>query len=93
MWNEYFNAMVYITTRSKLPLPNFLREILMINVQHSLTNANMTQQEIERIARLEERAELMKYSLIIVSSVPVMILYPFVQKHFVKGVMIGATKG
>ena len=53
----------------------------------------MTQQEIERIARLEERAELMKYSLIIVSSVPVMFLYPFVQKHFVKGVMIGATKG
>ena len=41
----------------------------------------------------EERAELMKYSLIIVSSVPVMILYPFVQKHFVKGVTVGAVKG
>ena len=93
MWNEYFNAMVYITSRSKLPLPNFLREILMVNVQHSLSNGNLSQADLERIARLEERAELMKYSLIVISSIPVMILYPFVQKYFVKGVMVGAVKG
>lgn len=83
--------MVYITTRAKLPLPNFLREILMVNVQHSLTNQNAA--DIERLERLEQRAELMKYSLIVVSSLPVMVIYPFVQKYFVKGVMIGAVKG
>lgn len=91
MWNDYFNPMVYITTRSKLPLPNFLREILMVNVQHSLTNLNAA--DLENLERLERRAELMKYSLIVVSSLPVMMIYPFVQKYFVKGVMIGAIKG
>lgn len=91
MWNDYFNAMVYITTRKKLPLPNFLREILMVNVQHSLTNTNLN--DLANIEKMEQRAELMKYSLIVVSSLPVMVIYPFVQKHFVKGVMIGAIKG
>ena len=91
MWHDYFNAMVYITTRKKLPLPNFLREILMVNVQHSLTNTNLN--DLANIEKMEQRAELMKYSLIVVSSLPVMVIYPFVQKHFVKGVMIGAIKG
>ena len=49
--------------------------------------------DAESLARAEARAQLMKYSLIIVSSLPVMLLYPFVQKYFVKGVMIGAIKG
>lgn len=91
MWNAYFDSMIYISTRSKLPLPNILREILFVNVQHALTNANQT--ELEALERLEQRAELMKYSLIVVASVPVMIIYPFVQKYFVKGVTIGAVKG
>lgn len=91
MWNDYFNPMVYLTTRSKLPLPNFLREILMVNVQHSLTNQDLN--NLANIEKMEQRADLMKYSLIIVSSVPVMVIYPFVQKYFVKGVMIGAIKG
>lgn len=91
MWNDYFNPMIYITSRNKLPLPNFLREILMVNVQHSLSNMNAA--DIENMERLEQRAELMKYSLIIVSSLPVMCIYPFVQKYFVKGVMVGAIKG
>lgn len=91
MWNDYFNPMVYLSTRNKLPLPNFLREILMVNVQQNLPSNEAV--DHERMQMLEARAELMKYSLIIVSSVPVMIIYPFVQKHFVKGVMIGAIKG
>ena len=90
MWNEYFNPMVYLTTRNKLPLPNFLREILMVNVQHALPT---TEEEQEILARMELRADLMKYSLIIFASLPVMIMYPFVQKHFVKGALIGAVKG
>ena len=91
MWNDYFNPMIYITSRNKLPLPNFLREILMVNVQHSLSNMNAA--DIENMERLEQRAELMKSSLIIVSSLTVMLIYPFVQKYFVKGIMVGAIKG
>lgn len=63
----------------------------MVYVQHSLTNLNAA--DIENLERLEQRAELMKYSLIIVSSLPLMLIYPFVQKYFVKGIMIGAIKG
>ena len=91
MWNDYFNPMIYITTRRKLPLPNFLREILMVNVQPSA--GNMNQDEIENLTRMEQRKELLKYSLIIVASVPILMIYPFVQRHFVKGVMIGSVKG
>ncbi|MBQ2976505.1 MAG: carbohydrate ABC transporter permease [Clostridia bacterium] len=89
LWNGYFNAMLYIRTRTKLPLSMFLREILVLN-QSSGVDAGMdpTQMEIA-----EARAQLMKYSLIIVSSLPVMIIYPFVQRYFVKGVMVGAVKG
>lgn len=93
MWNEYFYPMIYLTSREKLPLPNILREILMVNTQHALSNTSLSMEDLEAMSRLEERAELMKYSLIIVASVPVMILYPFIQKYFVKGIMIGAIKG
>lgn len=89
LWNGYFSAMLYIRTRAKLPLSMFLREILVLN-QTAGVDAGMdpTQMEIA-----EARAQLMKYSLIIVSSLPVMIIYPFVQRYFVKGVMVGAVKG
>ncbi|MBQ2977915.1 MAG: carbohydrate ABC transporter permease [Clostridia bacterium] len=89
LWNGYFNAMLYIRTRAKLPLSMFLREILVLN-QASGVEAGM---DPEQMAIAEARAQLMKYSLIIVSSLPVMIIYPFVQKYFVKGVMVGAVKG
>ena len=90
MWNAYFSAMIYISTRAKLPLPNFLREILLLNMVNGM-EGNLN--DLENLAKMEQRAELMKYSLIIVASLPVMLLYPFVQKYFVKGVMIGAVKG
>ncbi len=89
LWNGYFNALLYIRTREKLPLTMFLREILVLN-QSSALDAGM---DMEQMARAEDRAQLMKYSLIILGSLPVMVLYPFVQKYFVKGVMIGAVKG
>jgi multiple sugar transport system permease protein/putative aldouronate transport system permease protein len=88
-WNAYFNAMVYIQTRTKLPLPNVLREILVLNMISGI-DVNLDE---ELATKMEQRAELMKYSLIVVASLPVMVLYPLVQKYFVKGVMIGAIKG
>ena len=58
-----------------------------------MTKTVMTEEELAEKERLEALKEMMKYSLIIISSIPVLIIYPFVQKHFVKGVMIGSVKG
>ena len=88
-WNSYFYPLVYLTTRAKLPLPNVLREILILNMSASIESG----MDAATAALLSKRADVMKYSLIIVSSVPVLALYPFAQKYFVKGVMIGAVKG
>lgn len=88
-WNSYFYPLIYLSTRSKMPLPNILREILIMNIMATIESG----MDAASAAMMEKRAEVMKYSLIIVSSVPVMIMYPFVQKYFVKGVMIGAVKG
>ncbi len=88
-WNSYFYPLIYIQTRTKLPLPNVLREILLVNSAASI-EAGM---DATTAALVSKRADVMKYTLIIVASVPVMIMYPFVQKYFVKGIMIGAVKG
>jgi len=87
-WNSYFSAMLYITDRNKYPLQLFLREVLVMNQAQNMLDASA-----EDMARQAMRAEGIKYSVIVVSSVPMLILYPFVQKFFVKGVMIGAIKG
>ena len=87
-WNSYFSAMLYISDRSKYPLQLFLREVLIMNQAQNMLDASA-----EEMARQAMRAETIKYSVIVVSSVPMLILYPFVQKFFVKGVMIGALKG
>lgn len=92
LWNSYFDPLIFLSTREKMPLPVFLREILILN---SFDGQQTTQLvgSAETLAALERRKEIMKYSLIIVASAPVMLIYPFVQKFFVKGVMIGAVKG
>lgn len=91
-WNNYFSALLYMKTEDKYPLQLVLRSILISNE----ANLSMAVTTPEMQAALQEQqalVDLMKYSLIIVSSIPVMILYPFIQKHFVKGVMIGSVKG
>ena len=87
-WNSYFNAMIYMTSRQKWPLQLVLRTLLIIDPQQT---ENI--KDIAELQRLQMVAALMKYSLIIVSSVPILFVYPFIQKHFVKGVMIGSVKG
>ena len=91
LWNSYYGALLYISDKSKLPLANVLRELLVQS--QSLSMENNVSLDSTTQALMEKRAEVMRYSLIIVSSLPVMCLYPFVQKYFVKGVMIGAVKG
>ncbi len=86
-WNDFFSGLLYLNDVNKQPLQLLLRNILGTNdaagMQLSLTE-QMNRQELKT---------LLQYSLIIVSSVPVMILYPFIQKYFVKGIMMGSIKG
>ena len=91
-WNDYFNPMLYLNTRSKAALPVILRELLVVNVTGEANNA-VTAENMEHLFEIMEQANLIKYSVIVVASLPVMIIYPFVQKFFVKGVTLGSVKG
>lgn len=87
-WNEFFNALIYLTDQSLFPLQLILREVLIQNQ----VDPQMVSSASELLRR-QELQELLKYSLIMVAIIPPLIAYPFVQKHFVKGVMIGSLKG
>lgn len=87
-WNTYFNALIYLTDQSLFPLQLVLREIL---IQNQVNFDQMS--DITEMIQRQELRDLLKYSLIVVASLPVLIIYPFVQKHFVRGVMIGSLKG
>ena len=87
-WNSFFFAFVFLTSKKLYPLQVVLRNILIANEVSIESAGNM--EYLEKVAGLKN---LLKFSLIIVSSVPVLILYPFVQKYFVKGIMIGSIKG
>ena len=91
-WNSYFSALLYIDDRNMWPLQMELRNILLLNAMAN-TNQVFSAEQMAEKQRLEALTEMMKYSLIIISCIPLMILYPFIQKHFVKGVMIGSVKG
>lgn len=87
-WNAYFDAFLYLSDRDLYPMQLILREILLMN------DASLVEGlDIEEYERRVMMGELLKYSSIVISSIPVILLYPFIQKHFVKGVMIGALKG
>jgi multiple sugar transport system permease protein/putative aldouronate transport system permease protein len=87
-WNSYFDALIYLSDKSLFPLQLVLREILVQNQ----TNLRMTGSVTNMLAR-ENLADLLKYALIVVATVPLLLVYPFVQKHFVKGALIGSLKG
>ena len=87
LWNGYFGPMLYLSDRNMFPLQLFLRQILILNDVKDADISASTMQEQQQVA------ELIKYGVIIVSTVPMMCLYPFIQRYFVKGVMIGSLKG
>ena len=89
-WNNYFSAMLYLNEKNKYPLQIFLRDIL---ISSKVDMSAMRGGDVQEMLKKQEMQILMKYSLIVVSSVPVFIMYPFVQKYLVKGVMIGSVKG
>ena len=88
-WNSYFSALVYLPDKNKWPLQLFLRQIL-VNNDISAVDGGAKPDEMARRAM---RAETIKYSIVILASIPMLIIYPFVQRYFVKGVMIGSVKG
>ena len=87
-WNAYFNAMIYLKDQDLWPLTLFLREILINSVVDPTMLTDVSAAEAAR-----GLTDLLKYAVIVVASVPMLCIYPFVQKYFVQGVMIGAVKG
>lgn len=85
-WNAWFNASIYLKDNNKLPIQNVLRSIL-------IANSNILNSAAAENDQVNQFAESIKYSTIILTTVPVLCIYPFLQKYFVKGVMIGAVKG
>ena len=93
-WNAYFNAMIYITDRNLYPLQLVLRSILIMNEQVLQAAIELGDDELINAAMARaQMAQVMKYSLIFISSAPLLVAYPFIQRYFVKGVMIGSIKG
>lgn len=87
-WNQYFQALIYLRSPERFPLQIILRDILIQNE----VDASMMM-DVSSMAKRDGLRQLLKYSLIVIASVPALIMYPFVQKHFVKGVMVGSLKG
>ena len=88
IWNSYFDAFIYISKKELFPLQVVLRNILILNQVDMTTVA-----DLRDMASRQGMSNLLKYAVIVVSSVPLLVMYPFVQKYFVKGIMIGAVKG
>lgn len=92
-WNQFFSAMIYLNNRSLYPLQLVLRNILLMNQQLNMDVSSMSSEELELIAKRAFMAESMKYALVFIASVPVLVAYPFIQRYFVQGTMIGSLKG
>ena len=88
-WNSYFNAMIFLNNPDLFPLQLVLRKILVLN------NVEMTSMTLspELLLKFEDMKNLLKYALIVITSIPMLVLYPFAQKYFVQGTMIGSVKG
>jgi putative aldouronate transport system permease protein len=85
-WNAYFDALIYLKSDKLFPLQLFLRSILILNSNTGTIDAG-------QIAEKQQLLSLMKYSIIVISSLPVLLIYPFVQRYFVQGMLIGSVKG
>lgn len=89
IWNSYFLPMIYLNTENKYPIQLVLRQILLM----STVDYSKALSDPELYYRNKNLSEILRYGTIIISSLPLMILYPFIQKYFVQGVMIGSVKG
>ncbi|UUI41212.1 carbohydrate ABC transporter permease [Oceanobacillus oncorhynchi] len=88
LWNQYFNALIYLSDRDKYPLQLILREILVVNQMQLNDPGGSAESLVDQV----KTTGLIKYAVIIVSSLPLLLVYPFVQRFFVQGVLIGSIK-
>lgn len=88
IWNGYFDALIYINDKDMFPLQLVLRNILILNSMDMTTSV-----DLREMASRQGMYNLLKYAVIVVSSLPLLLFYPFVQKYFVKGIMVGSVKG
>lgn len=86
-WNAYFDALIYLKSQNLFPLQLVLRSILILN------NDLSSNIDVGELIRRQALADLTKYSLIVIASLPVLIIYPFIQRHFTQGMLIGSVKG
>ena len=86
-WNVYAHAYIYINKPDLQPIQVVLRDILLLNSTQEISV------DVTKMGKSEQLSELLKYSLVVVASIPMILIYPFVQKHFVKGIMVGSVKG
>lgn len=87
LWNSYFPALMFLMDNDKMPLQVILRDLIIVNQISGMTG------DVEEMERRMKLAEQLKYGIILVATLPMLIIYPFIQKYFVKGIMIGAVKG
>lgn len=92
-WNDYFNAMIYLKDRSLFPLQLFLREIIINSQLQSTIDSGTSLDGIASAIVEQNTASQLKYALIVVSTIPILAVYPFLEKYFEKGFMIGSVKG
>ena len=88
LWNGYFDALIYISDKEMFPLQLVLRNILILNSMDMTTSV-----DLREMASRQGMYNLLKYAVIVVSSLPLLLMYPIVQKYFVKGIMVGSVKG
>ncbi|MDR0921479.1 MAG: carbohydrate ABC transporter permease [Lactobacillales bacterium] len=90
-WNSYFNALVYLSEKSMYPLQMVLREILVLQ---DLSSNQMTSSSMaDMLFSKQQLVQVIKYGVMLVSTLPIIVVYPFLQRYFVKGVMVGSLKG
>jgi putative aldouronate transport system permease protein len=92
-WNSYFSALIYFTNKAMYPLQLILREILVTQDMSGSQGTEMSSAVAELVYSKQQLAAVIKYGVMIVSTLPIIIVYPFLQKYFVKGVMVGSLKG
>ena len=87
LWNSFMNAHIFLSDGSKMPLSVVLRNLIMVNQARNLTA------DAKQIVMRQKMAEQLKYGIIVVAALPLLVSYPFLQKYFTKGVMVGSIKG
>lgn len=92
-WNSYFSALIYLNDEARYPLQMVLRQILVLQQMSAATGGMIEGSTAEAMNNKAELASLVKYAVIIVSTLPIIVVYPFLQRYFVQGVMIGSVKG